>query len=109
MSGRPFTRTNCLVEPKRVDAPAASTTTWTWLGSADGDSVITLTSGEEPDRDDGHGANTRDDSGLGGDLADRRARDHVEHHEDGDQREHDDCQAHEQASRAAQGADFGAG
>src|SRR5687768_12863870 len=110
ISGRPLTRTSCLVEPKRDEAPAASTTTWMWLESVPVDSITGIsTAREQPDREHGQHAHAGDHRRLAGHLRERRSRDHVQDHENGEHGERDDDQAGQQPGGATLVSDLGIG
>src|SRR5688572_26419382 len=94
MSGRPFTRTSCLAEPKRVELPAASTTTWMWLASVPEASVTSASAfGEQPDGESRDHAHAGDQRGLSGHLGEGRAWDHFQYDEnrEGGQRQNGDA------------------
>src|SRR5688572_18575396 len=106
ISGRPFTRTSCLALPNREEAPAASTTTWMWV-----ESVAESTGGsaarEESDRERGDRADGDDHGGFPGDFREGSARNHLEHDENGEGRQHQDGQRGEHTRDPAGSADFG--
>src|SRR6476646_1951666 len=106
MSGRPLTRTSCLVEPKRDELPAASTTTWMWLASVASVEVTPAsTLGEEPDGECRDHADSRDHGGLAGHFRECRAGDDFQHHKNCQRRQRQDGDAGEQARHTTVSAD----